>query len=123
MRCIRCPVAYHAGDLCIAAGSVVITPHVIVCSSHSGTKKNGHLGSSVNVGWCFICSRGETCSSLSTEPKSRSSRLGLKLTHSHGCLIYLFIIYLKLKVSLLHVDKVSVVQVIVQCVAAVSQSS
>ncbi|GAA6088471.1 histone-lysine N-methyltransferase NSD3 isoform X1 [Tachysurus ichikawai] len=58
MRCIRCPVAYHAGDLCIAAGSVVITPHVIVCSSHSGTRKNGHLGSSVNVGWCFVCSRG-----------------------------------------------------------------
>ncbi|XP_026798387.1 histone-lysine N-methyltransferase NSD3 isoform X2 [Pangasianodon hypophthalmus] len=57
MRCIRCPVAYHAGDLCIAAGSVVITPHVIVCSSHSGTRKNGHLGSSVNVGWCFVCSR------------------------------------------------------------------
>ncbi|TSM12563.1 Histone-lysine N-methyltransferase NSD3 [Bagarius yarrelli] len=58
MRCIRCPVAYHAGDLCIAAGSVAITPHIIICSSHSGTRKNGHLGSSVNVGWCFVCSRG-----------------------------------------------------------------
>ncbi|KAF5892023.1 histone-lysine N-methyltransferase NSD3 isoform X2, partial [Clarias magur] len=57
MRCIRCPAAYHAGDLCIAAGSVVITPHVIVCSGHSSTRKNGHLGSSVNVGWCFVCSR------------------------------------------------------------------
>ncbi|KAI5614321.1 histone-lysine N-methyltransferase NSD3 isoform X1, partial [Silurus asotus] len=58
MRCIRCPLAFHTGDLCIAAGSVMITPHLIVCSNHSGTRKNGHLGSSVNVGWCFVCSRG-----------------------------------------------------------------
>uniref|UniRef100_A0A8C9RY16 Histone-lysine N-methyltransferase NSD3 n=1 Tax=Scleropages formosus TaxID=113540 RepID=A0A8C9RY16_SCLFO len=58
MRCIRCPVAYHTGDSCIAAGSVVITPHVIVCSNHSNSGKNGHATSPVNVGWCFICARG-----------------------------------------------------------------
>ncbi|KAL4609557.1 histone-lysine N-methyltransferase NSD3-like [Arapaima gigas] len=58
MRCIRCPVAYHTGDGCIAAGSVVITPHVIVCSNHSSSGKNGYVTSPVNVGWCFICARG-----------------------------------------------------------------
>uniref|UniRef100_A0A3B3R460 Histone-lysine N-methyltransferase NSD3 n=1 Tax=Paramormyrops kingsleyae TaxID=1676925 RepID=A0A3B3R460_9TELE len=58
MRCMRCPIAYHTGDGCIAAGSVMITPHVIVCSNHSSSKRNGHLTSSVNVGWCFVCARG-----------------------------------------------------------------
>uniref|UniRef100_A0A8C9WH78 Histone-lysine N-methyltransferase NSD3 n=1 Tax=Scleropages formosus TaxID=113540 RepID=A0A8C9WH78_SCLFO len=58
MRCMRCPVAYHTGDNCVAAGSVVITPHIIICSNHSSSKKNGHLTSPVNVGWCFICARG-----------------------------------------------------------------
>ncbi|XP_048846021.1 histone-lysine N-methyltransferase NSD3-like isoform X1 [Brienomyrus brachyistius] len=58
MRCMRCPIAYHTGDGCIAAGSVMITPHVIVCSNHSSSKRNGHLTSPVNVGWCFVCARG-----------------------------------------------------------------
>ncbi|XP_035391481.1 histone-lysine N-methyltransferase NSD3 isoform X4 [Electrophorus electricus] len=58
MRCVRCPVAYHVGDGCVAAGSVILTPHVIICSSHSSTRRNGHLSSPVNVGWCFVCSRG-----------------------------------------------------------------
>ncbi|XP_039625171.1 histone-lysine N-methyltransferase NSD3 isoform X2 [Polypterus senegalus] len=57
MRCFRCPIAYHTGDSCIAAGSVVLTPHIIICSNHTGTKKNGHIPSPVNVGWCFICAR------------------------------------------------------------------
>ncbi|KAJ8380024.1 hypothetical protein SKAU_G00008020 [Synaphobranchus kaupii] len=57
MRCLRCPVAYHTGDGCVAAGSLAITPHVIVCSNHSSSKKNGHITSPVNVGWCFICAR------------------------------------------------------------------
>ncbi|XP_036384462.1 histone-lysine N-methyltransferase NSD3-like isoform X1 [Megalops cyprinoides] len=58
MRCIRCPVAYHTGDGCVAAGSVVITPHIIICSNHSPSAKNGHASSPVNVGWCFVCARG-----------------------------------------------------------------
>uniref|UniRef100_A0A673L181 Histone-lysine N-methyltransferase NSD3 n=1 Tax=Sinocyclocheilus rhinocerous TaxID=307959 RepID=A0A673L181_9TELE len=58
MRCIRCPVAYHTGDGCVAAGSVLITPHIVICSNHSSSRKNGHFSSPVNVGWCFICARG-----------------------------------------------------------------
>ncbi|XP_053726486.1 histone-lysine N-methyltransferase NSD3 isoform X1 [Synchiropus splendidus] len=58
MRCIRCPVAYHTGDSCVAAGSMVLTHHIMICSSHGSTKKNGLLTSPVNVGWCFLCARG-----------------------------------------------------------------
>ncbi|XP_041643443.1 histone-lysine N-methyltransferase NSD3 isoform X2 [Cheilinus undulatus] len=57
MRCIRCPVAYHTGDSCVAAGSVVLTHHIMICSSHGSAKRNGLLSSPVNVGWCFLCAR------------------------------------------------------------------
>ncbi|XP_029459790.1 histone-lysine N-methyltransferase NSD3 isoform X1 [Rhinatrema bivittatum] len=56
MRCLRCPIAYHSGDGCIAAGSVFVSPHIIVCSNHS--KRSGHTSSAVNVGFCFVCARG-----------------------------------------------------------------
>ncbi|XP_071392968.1 histone-lysine N-methyltransferase NSD3 [Centroberyx affinis] len=58
MRCIRCPVAYHTGDSCVAAGSVVLTHHIMICSSHGSAKRNGLLSSPINVGWCFLCARG-----------------------------------------------------------------
>ncbi|XP_063065935.1 histone-lysine N-methyltransferase NSD3 isoform X3 [Engraulis encrasicolus] len=57
MRCIRCPLAYHMGDGCVAAGCVQITPHLLLCSNHSTARRNGHLCSPVNVGWCFLCAR------------------------------------------------------------------
>ncbi|XP_051279435.1 histone-lysine N-methyltransferase NSD3 isoform X3 [Dicentrarchus labrax] len=57
MRCIRCPVAYHTGDSCVAAGSVILTHHIMICSSHGSAKRNGLLTSPVNVGWCFLCAR------------------------------------------------------------------
>uniref|UniRef100_A0A6Q2Y8A6 Nuclear receptor binding SET domain protein 3 n=1 Tax=Esox lucius TaxID=8010 RepID=A0A6Q2Y8A6_ESOLU len=58
MRCLRCPVAYHTGDSCVAAGSVVLTHHIIICSSHGTAKRNGLLSSPINVTWCFLCARG-----------------------------------------------------------------
>uniref|UniRef100_A0A674EPB9 Nuclear receptor binding SET domain protein 3 n=1 Tax=Salmo trutta TaxID=8032 RepID=A0A674EPB9_SALTR len=58
VRCLRCPVAYHTGDSCVAAGSVVLTHHIMICSSHGITKRNGLLSSPVNVTWCFLCARG-----------------------------------------------------------------
>ncbi|XP_029961600.1 histone-lysine N-methyltransferase NSD3 isoform X2 [Salarias fasciatus] len=58
IRCIRCPLAYHTGDSCVAAGSVVLTHHIMICSNHGSGKKNGLLSSPVNVGWCFLCARG-----------------------------------------------------------------
>ncbi|XP_045890519.1 histone-lysine N-methyltransferase NSD3 isoform X7 [Micropterus dolomieu] len=57
MRCIRCPLAYHTGDSCVAAGSVALTHHIMICSSHGSAKRNGLLTSPINVGWCFLCAR------------------------------------------------------------------
>ncbi|XP_034728868.1 histone-lysine N-methyltransferase NSD3 isoform X4 [Etheostoma cragini] len=70
MRCIRCPVAYHTGDSCVAAGSVALTHHIMICSSHSSTKKNGLLTSPINVGWCFLCARGGKLLCCDTCPAS-----------------------------------------------------
>ncbi|XP_061585454.1 histone-lysine N-methyltransferase NSD3 isoform X1 [Cololabis saira] len=58
IRCIRCPLAYHTGDGCMAAGSVTLTHHIMICSNHGSAKRNGLLTSPVNVGWCFLCARG-----------------------------------------------------------------
>ncbi|XP_041049180.1 uncharacterized protein LOC121280891 isoform X2 [Carcharodon carcharias] len=58
MRCVRCPVAYHASDNCLAAGCVVLASNSIICTNHftprRGCRHHGH----VNVSWCFVCSEG-----------------------------------------------------------------
>ncbi|XP_048368444.1 histone-lysine N-methyltransferase NSD3 isoform X5 [Sphaerodactylus townsendi] len=56
VRCLRCPIAYHSGDGCIAAGSLLVSPHILICSNHS--KRSNHSSSAVNVGFCFVCARG-----------------------------------------------------------------
>uniref|UniRef100_A0A3Q2YGJ6 Nuclear receptor binding SET domain protein 2 n=1 Tax=Hippocampus comes TaxID=109280 RepID=A0A3Q2YGJ6_HIPCM len=58
MRCLRCPVAYHVGDQCVAAGSEMITNTAIVCTNHFNAKKGYSHHSHVNVSWCFVCSKG-----------------------------------------------------------------
>ncbi|XP_072243708.1 histone-lysine N-methyltransferase NSD3 isoform X3 [Leuresthes tenuis] len=58
IRCIRCPLAYHTSDGCMAAGSVILTHHIMICSNHGSAKRNGLLTSPINVGWCFLCARG-----------------------------------------------------------------
>uniref|UniRef100_A0A3B4CIP5 Nuclear receptor binding SET domain protein 2 n=1 Tax=Pygocentrus nattereri TaxID=42514 RepID=A0A3B4CIP5_PYGNA len=58
IRCLRCPVAYHTGDLCVAAGSEMLTSTAIVCTNHFNPKKGYSHHSHVNVSWCFICSKG-----------------------------------------------------------------
>ncbi|XP_038160624.1 histone-lysine N-methyltransferase NSD2 [Cyprinodon tularosa] len=58
MRCLRCPVAYHVGDLCVAAGSETITNSAIICTNHFNAKKGYSHHSHVNVSWCFVCSKG-----------------------------------------------------------------
>lgn len=58
MRCLRCPVAYHAGDLCVAAGSEMVTSTAIICTNHFNGKKAYRHHNHVNVSWCFVCSRG-----------------------------------------------------------------
>uniref|UniRef100_A0A3Q3IJJ9 Nuclear receptor binding SET domain protein 2 n=1 Tax=Monopterus albus TaxID=43700 RepID=A0A3Q3IJJ9_MONAL len=58
MRCLRCPVAYHIGDMCVAAGSEMITNTAIICTNHFSAKKGYSHHSHVNVSWCFVCSKG-----------------------------------------------------------------
>ncbi|EHB06995.1 Putative histone-lysine N-methyltransferase NSD2 [Heterocephalus glaber] len=58
MRCVRCPVAYHGGDACLAAGCSVIASHSIVCTAHFTARKEKRHHSHVNVSWCFVCSKG-----------------------------------------------------------------
>lgn len=56
MRCLRCPVAYHSADACIAAGSVFVSSYILICSDHS--KRSSNSSSAINVGFCFVCARG-----------------------------------------------------------------
>ncbi|MGH0159412.1 UNVERIFIED_CONTAM: hypothetical protein FKN15_067880 [Acipenser sinensis] len=58
VRCVRCPVAYHSGDVCIAAGCEVLASHSIICTSHFTAKKGYSHHAHVNVSWCFVCSKG-----------------------------------------------------------------
>ncbi|XP_045330761.1 histone-lysine N-methyltransferase NSD2 isoform X4 [Leopardus geoffroyi] len=58
MRCVRCPVAYHGGDACLAAGCSVIASHSIICTSHFTARKGKRHHAHVNVSWCFVCSKG-----------------------------------------------------------------
>ncbi|KAH0624412.1 hypothetical protein JD844_031822 [Phrynosoma platyrhinos] len=59
MRCVRCPVAYHASDGCVAAGCAVITSSSIICTSHFTATKGKSHHAHVNVSWCFVCSKGK----------------------------------------------------------------
>ncbi|XP_040270696.1 histone-lysine N-methyltransferase NSD3 isoform X3 [Bufo bufo] len=56
LRCMRCPVAYHSGDSCVAAGSLILSSSLMICSNHS--KRSSHSSSAVNVSFCFVCARG-----------------------------------------------------------------
>ncbi|XP_056426911.1 histone-lysine N-methyltransferase NSD3 isoform X3 [Hyla sarda] len=55
LRCVRCPVAYHSGDSCVAAGSLILSSGLMICSNHS--KRSGHSSCAVNVSFCFVCAR------------------------------------------------------------------
>ncbi|XP_004715130.1 histone-lysine N-methyltransferase NSD2 isoform X1 [Echinops telfairi] len=58
VRCVRCPVAYHGGDACMAAGCAVIASNSIVCTGHFTARKGKRHHAHVNVSWCFVCSKG-----------------------------------------------------------------
>uniref|UniRef100_A0A1A8DB63 Wolf-Hirschhorn syndrome candidate 1-like 1 n=1 Tax=Nothobranchius kadleci TaxID=1051664 RepID=A0A1A8DB63_NOTKA len=81
IRCIRCPLAYHPGDGCLAAGSVILTHHIMICSNHGSAKKNGLLSSPVNVGWCFLCARVQ----MHVADLSEIQRCNCKPTDEHPC--------------------------------------
>lgn len=57
-RCVRCPVAYHANDNCMAAGSVVLANNSFLCPRHFTPRKGCKNHEHINVSWCFVCSEG-----------------------------------------------------------------
>uniref|UniRef100_W5N3A3 PHD-type domain-containing protein n=2 Tax=Lepisosteus oculatus TaxID=7918 RepID=W5N3A3_LEPOC len=57
-RCVRCPVAYHANDFCMAAGSVILANNSFLCPNHFAPRKGCRNHEHVNVSWCFVCSEG-----------------------------------------------------------------
>ncbi|CAB1316487.1 unnamed protein product, partial [Coregonus sp. 'balchen'] len=57
-RCVRCPVAYHANDYCMAAGSVVLANNSFLCPNHFTPRRGIRNHEHVNVSWCFVCSEG-----------------------------------------------------------------
>ncbi|XP_077402449.1 uncharacterized protein nsd1b [Vanacampus margaritifer] len=58
VRCVRCPVAYHANDLCMAAGCVVLSSNSIICPNHFTPRRGVKNHEHVNVSWCFVCTEG-----------------------------------------------------------------
>ncbi|XP_044136728.1 histone-lysine N-methyltransferase, H3 lysine-36 specific isoform X2 [Bufo gargarizans] len=58
MRCVRCPVAYHANDFCMAAGTVTLASNSIICPNHFAPRRGCKNHEHVNVSWCFVCSEG-----------------------------------------------------------------
>ncbi|KAM4809652.1 histone-lysine N-methyltransferase NSD2 [Rhinophrynus dorsalis] len=58
MRCVRCPVAYHGGEACVAAGCSMLTTTSIICTAHFSANKGNSHHAHVNVSWCFVCSKG-----------------------------------------------------------------
>ncbi|XP_024139017.1 histone-lysine N-methyltransferase, H3 lysine-36 specific [Oryzias melastigma] len=57
-RCVRCPVAYHANDNCMAAGSVMLANNTFLCPNHFTPRKGCKNHEHINVSWCFVCSEG-----------------------------------------------------------------
>ncbi|XP_054611427.1 uncharacterized protein nsd1b isoform X2 [Dunckerocampus dactyliophorus] len=58
VRCVRCPIAYHASDLCMAAGCVVLSSNSIICPNHFTPRRGVKNHEHVNVSWCFVCTEG-----------------------------------------------------------------
>nr|XP_057942886.1 histone-lysine N-methyltransferase, H3 lysine-36 specific isoform X2 [Doryrhamphus excisus] len=58
VRCVRCPIAYHANDLCMAAGCVVLSSNSIICPNHFTPRRGVKNHEHVNVSWCFVCTEG-----------------------------------------------------------------
>ena len=90
MRCVRCPVAYHGGDACLAAGCSVIASNSIICTGHFTARKGKRHHAHVNVSWCFVCSKGEGgTASLRTKRCHLVFEIVIPLDHLNGSRVLL----------------------------------
>jgi hypothetical protein len=55
LKCVRCTNAYHVGDFCIPAGSIILAGCNIICPDHFQPIKSQSHHNRVNVTWCFVC--------------------------------------------------------------------
>lgn len=75
VRCVRCPIAYHATDLCMAAGCVILSNNSIICPNHFTPRRGVKNHEHVNVSWCFVCTEGRIQKQkLSNQQKVPSSK-------------------------------------------------
>ncbi|KAM6467876.1 histone-lysine N-methyltransferase, H3 lysine-36 specific isoform 4-T9 [Liasis olivaceus] len=58
IRCVRCPVAYHSNDFCLAAGTMILASNSMICPNHFTPRRGCRNHEHVNVSWCFVCSEG-----------------------------------------------------------------
>ncbi|XP_018579140.1 uncharacterized protein LOC108917152 isoform X2 [Anoplophora glabripennis] len=63
VKCLRCPSTYHSSNLCVPAGTAILSSSQIICPRHREKSKSY----TINTTWCFLCSEGgnliccETC--------------------------------------------------------------
>lgn len=56
LQCVRCPAAFHTGDLCTPAGSAEVSLSHIVCPRHYEEQLNNLSGfKTQHTNWCFNC--------------------------------------------------------------------
>ncbi|KAH9528291.1 Histone-lysine N-methyltransferase, H3 lysine-36 and H4 lysine-20 specific [Dermatophagoides farinae] len=55
MKCILCPVAYHANEICIGAGTMQLPDSHIICQDHYEDFNTNRNNRHINVNYCMAC--------------------------------------------------------------------
>ena len=58
MKCILCPVAYHANEICIGAGTMQLPDAHIICQDHYEDFNTNRNNRHINVNYCMACIKG-----------------------------------------------------------------
>lgn len=83
VRCLRCPVTYHATNFCLPAGTKILSLSQIICPRHLNQTK-----SIINANWCFICSEGGNlvcCDTCPTSVHAECIQINIKDDDSFIC--------------------------------------
>nr|SZF06518.1 histone-lysine N-methyltransferase NSD2 isoform X1 [Psoroptes ovis] len=55
MKCMLCPVAYHANEICIGAGTMQLPDSRIICQDHYEDFNISRNNRHINVNYCMAC--------------------------------------------------------------------
>lgn len=83
-RCVRCPVAYHANDNCMAAGSLVLANNSFLCPNHFTPRKGCKNHEHINVSWCFVCSEGGSGLLLMSLSNQFTTKITCRFHNTHS---------------------------------------